>query len=108
MSARLVCLFQELPHGESFWLSDAAGCSGGVLELGLSPTRWHCVHAVQAELLLLFLPPKLITSAVLAALASHPPSSGREDGDAEECPSPEPFPQPHVLRIQCPWKEEKN
>lgn len=36
-------------------------CCGGsdVVELGLSPTRWHCVHAIQAEELLLgFLPLK--------------------------------------------------
>lgn len=83
-----------------------------MLQPGLSPTRWHCVHAIQAEgLRLVFLPPKTISWAALATLASHPPSLGRQDGDAEGCTQPACpralFPAAHPARAVLLEKRKK-
>lgn len=64
----------EPPHRKPF----PVRCGGGdTVEPGLSPTRWHCVHAIQAQGLLLGLfPPEIISRTDLAALAFPPALPG--------------------------------
>lgn len=70
----------EPPHRKPFPVRRGGS---DTVEPGLSPTRWHCVHAIQAQGLLLgLLPPEIISRTDLAALASHPLCLGQQDGDA--------------------------